>query len=99
MKLAEAVEIYLRYQPVVDAVSKPLEEAKKTLKAHFRSKGTFTYKGITYASTLTSRLDSALARQALGPKKTAECTVDSVRETLTLPPALRRGAVLLDKTG
>ena len=99
MKVTEAAEIYLRDQPVVDAVSKQLEEAKKVLKAHFRAKGTTTYKGIAYSATTTSRLDSGLARAALGPKKTAECTVDALRESLTLPAHLRRGAVLLEPTG
>lgn len=99
MKLTEAAEIYLRDQPIVDVVSKQLDEAKKTLKAHFRDKGTVAYKGITYSAAISTRLDSALARTALGPKKTAECTVESLRETLTLPAHLRRGAVVLAPTG
>lgn len=99
MKVTEAVEIYLRDQPVVDAVSKQLDEAKKTLKAHFRAKGTVAYKGVQYSATPYTRLDSALARTALGPKKTAECTVDALRETLTLPAHLRRGAVVLEQAG
>lgn len=99
MKVTEAATIYLRDQPIVDAISKQLDEAKKVLKAHFRAKGVFTYKGIGYSVTTTQRLDSALARTALGPKKTAECTVDALRESLTLPAHLRRGAVVLEPTG
>jgi hypothetical protein len=99
VKLAQAVEIYLRDQPIVDAVSKQLDEAKKVIKAHCHAKGLPTYRGIGYSRTITQRLDAKLARAALGPKKTAECTVDSARESLTLPAHLRRGAIDLAATG
>lgn len=99
MKVTEALAIYLRDQPVVDAVSKELDEAKKTLKAHCKAKGLSTYRGVGYSSTSFDALDIALARTALGPKKTRECTVSRTRETLTLPAHLRRGAVVLEPTG
>ncbi|MCU1590043.1 MAG: hypothetical protein JWP11_1299 [Frankiales bacterium] len=98
MKLSEALEIFLRDQPVVDAVSKQLEEAKKTLKAHCASKRLTTYRGCTYSETPYAKFDVALARTALGPKKTAACTVDAVRASLALPPHLRRGAVVLERS-
>lgn len=99
MKLSEATAIYLRDQPIVDAVSKDLDEAKKTLKAHFAAKGIVTYRKITYSATSYDRLDAALARAALGPTKTAACTVPVLRQTLTLPAHLRRGAVQLQAAG
>ena len=96
MKLADAVTIYLRDQPIVDALSKDLNEAKKTIKTHCRTKGLTTYRKIGYGQSVTTRLDLALARTALGPKRTKECSVESMRETLTLPEHLRPGAVDLE---
>jgi hypothetical protein len=98
VNLAQAAVIYLRDQPTMDAIGKDLDEAKKTIKAHFKAKQPSVYKGITYSCSPFSALDVGLARIALGPSKTAECTVSRLRETLTLPAHLRRGAVLLGKT-
>ena len=92
MKHTEAAEIYLREQPFfdgLDARAKELDQAKKTLKAYMTEKKKTTYRGITLTETTSRRLDSALARAALGPKKVEQCTVETVRQQLQLPPALR----------
>ncbi|GAC1527456.1 MAG: hypothetical protein NVS3B1_17790 [Marmoricola sp.] len=98
MAVAKAAEFYLTHQPIVDMVSKELEESKRILKRHFQNRQRPTYKGITYSESTFEALDVGLARLALGPSKTAECTVTRRRECLTLPAHLRRGAILLGES-
>lgn len=102
MNITEAAQIFMRDQPIVDAIMPELTEAKKILKARFRRRST-AYHGITYSAVPFTYLDVALARDALGARKTAKCTMTSEREFLTLPPHLRRGAIdlspLLQRTG
>jgi hypothetical protein len=91
--LNDASMTFLRDQPIVDAMSRELEEAKQILKRHFREKHPRVYKGITYQAVPYSYLSVELAKAALGAKKVAKCTVDSQREYLSLPAHLRRGAI------
>lgn len=82
-----AATVWVLTDRVIKGVEKHHADAAKVLKEHFRKTGKTTYQGITYSETASTRLDTALARAALGPKKTAECTVESMRATLTRPAA------------
>lgn len=93
MKHTEAADAFLELQPQADQLDpmlKRLEQAKRVLKGWMQEQGKTTYRGITLSETRSLRLDTQLARAALGPRKVEECTVETSRFSLLLPAKLRR---------
>lgn len=78
-----AAEQWLAARAAIKVHKPKLESAERVLKAHFRAKGTAAFKGVGYALSTYLRLDTTLARAALGPKKVAECEITAERETLS----------------
>jgi hypothetical protein len=83
MTVAEAADRWRELKPKIREASEELRACEKVLKEHFRSKGTTVYKRlIAYSASTYRRLDTELARAALGAR-VSECEVDATRETLT----------------
>lgn len=58
-------------------------DAAKVLKEHMRDRALQRFRGIGYASVTYESLDTAKARELLGPTKTSAATVTRTRETLS----------------
>lgn len=83
MKVTEAAATWAECKTAIAEAEKRMRPATEALKAHFRAKGTTSFKGVAYAKSTYTALDVALAREALG-KKAQACEVERERESLSL---------------
>lgn len=82
MNLRDAAAQYRKASALLKDAERDRDEAKQVLLDHFRSSKRNQIHGIEYSNTSYRRLDTAKARELLGPKaKDAE--VVTHRETLT----------------
>ena len=80
----QAAALFKKVKPLHDELKRDLDAARAALLEHFHETGDSEYRGIVYALTWQNRLDTAKAREALGPAAAAACEKPTKRETLTI---------------